>query len=69
MWQWTSQESRSRLNRIIATEMAKLLDCACLFWRFGCEDLALCARNHSTLADEKAAEGTAALHDASARFA
>src|SRR6266550_975059 len=49
--------------------MAKLLDCACLFWRFGCNDMSLRARNHSTLADEKGAEGTAALHDASARFA
>src|SRR6266404_1514962 len=57
MWQWTRQESRSRLNRIIATEMAELLDCAGLFWRFECEDRSLCARTHSTLADEKAAEG------------
>ena len=57
MWQWINQESRSRLNRIIATEMAKLLDCACLFWRFGCDDMSLCARNQSTSRMKKRQKG------------
>src|SRR5438034_4388682 len=44
--------------------LAKLLECACLFWRF----FARSAEAECTLAATKAAEKTAALHDAGARF-
>src|SRR5438445_10542991 len=37
--------------------MPKLLDCACLFWRFVCDDMSLCARNHSTARMKKRQKG------------
>ena len=42
-------------------QMAKLLECACLFWRFGVNDKSVCARNHNMPRRKKRQKGSRTL--------